>query len=141
MRRSPLRRRTGRACPDSQERGWLMVSPWWRVWLKRSWRGPRSRTRRAWHHLRLELLENRITPNAVNWIGGSGDWNNGPNWDNGTGPGPGDDAVINVAGIIVTHSSGTNTINSLAAADPINLSGGSLSVGGTLNVPGDFSDS
>ena len=68
----------------------------------------------------------------VTWIGGSGDWSTGTNWSNGTGPGPTDDAVIDVAGITVTHSTGSDTIQSLTANDAFNLSGGALTVTGNV---------
>src|SRR5581483_9071989 len=116
-----------------------MVSPWWRRWLKGISAGPWRRTRPPWSRLSLEIMEDRVTPNTVNWIGGSGDWSTASNWRDATSltnhvPGATDDAIINVPGISVTYSGGTDTIKTVTAADPISLSGG------TLNVAGNFSD-
>ena len=69
---------------------------------------------------------------TVTWIGGSGDWSAGSNWSNGTGPGASDDAVIDVPGISVTHSSGSDTVKSLTMNDPFTLAGGTLTVTGNV---------
>jgi RHS repeat-associated protein len=82
----------------------------------------------------LEAFEDRVLLSTVTWVGGSGDWSVGSNWSNGVGPGAGDDAVINVAGITVTHSTGSDTVKSLTANDAIGLSGGTLTVTGSLQV-------
>jgi hypothetical protein len=50
-------------------------------------------------------------------------------------PAPGDDVVIPTSGAVVTHSTGTDTVNSITASAPFTLSGG------TLTVAGNFSDS
>ncbi len=83
---------------------------------------------------RVEQLEDRLVLATVNWIGGSGDWNGGTNWSNGTGPAAGDDAVIDVAGVVVTHSSGLHTVKSLTIDDSFTLSGGTLAIDGDLSV-------
>ena len=82
--------------------------------------------------LLLEPLEDRTMLSTVTWIGGSGDWSTGSNWSNGTGPGAGDDAVINLPGISVTHSSGSDTVKSVSMNDPFALSGGTLTVTGSV---------
>ena len=72
---------------------------------------------------------------TVNWVGGSGDWNTASNWSDGVTnrlPGAEDDAVIDVAGINVTHQSGTHTVKRLTISDPFTLSGGTLTVTGNL---------
>lgn len=100
---------------------------------------PKARPRRP-ERLLIELLEDRILPTTVNWLGGSGDWATPSNWSNynptlGTGgPGPGDDAVIDVAGISVTHNAGNDTVNSLTVNDGFILSGGTLTIAGNLQV-------
>src|SRR6516164_7502719 len=81
--------------------------------------------------LRLEVLEDRTVPSTVNWVGGSGDWSNANNWLDATTqthhtPTASDDAVINVSGVTVTHSSGTDTVHSLVSQDAVVLSGGTL---------------
>jgi len=52
---------------------------------------------------------------TVSWVGGSGDWSTAANWSKGALPGPIDDVVISPTNtaITVTHSSGSDTINSL----------------------------
>jgi hypothetical protein len=82
----------------------------------------------------LEPLESRILLTLVNWVGGSGDWNTGSNWSNGTGPGAGDDVVIDQPGITVSHSTGSHTVQSLTVSDAFTLSGGALSVTGGLTL-------
>src|SRR5262245_20907545 len=82
----------------------------------------------------MEQLEDRILLAPVTWIGGSGDWNDGANWSNGVGPGQDDDATIDVAGITVTHSTGSHTVKSLTINDPLTLSGGTLTVAETLEA-------
>jgi YD repeat-containing protein len=86
----------------------------------------------------LEVLEKRELLATVSWIGGSGDWNTVSNWSDGTTnrlPDPGDDVVIDVAGAItVTHSSGSHTVQNLTVNEAFTLSGGTLSVSGTLDV-------
>src|SRR4051812_8752401 len=69
--------------------------------------------------LRLEALENRIVPATVLWTGSSADGSDPTHvhWQdqsNGTfhNPGAADDAVINTA-VTVTHSTGSDTVNSL----------------------------
>jgi YD repeat-containing protein len=69
---------------------------------------------------------------TVTWIGGSGDWSVASNWSTHTLPGAGDDAVIDVPGIRVTHSSGSDTVKSLTLNDPFTLAGGTLTVTGTV---------
>jgi hypothetical protein len=83
---------------------------------------PRRKTRLI---LGLEALESRTLLSTVSWIGGSGDWSVGSNWSNGTGPSAGDNAVINLPGIAVTHASGSDTVQSLTLNDGFTLSGGS----------------
>jgi hypothetical protein len=85
----------------------------------------------------LELLEDRTVPSTVTWINSSsGDWADGSNWSTGSTPGPNDDVIISQAGITVTHSTGTDSINSLTLSDPLTISGGSLAIAtdSTLNA-------
>src|SRR5262245_19577640 len=103
---------------------------------KRSRRRTSDRKPRRPFHPHLETLEERVVPAVVNWIGGSGDWSTVANWRVDTLvnrlPGPDDDAVIDVAGISVTHSTGSDTVKSLTVNDPFTLSDGTLTVAGNL---------
>src|SRR5579864_6155414 len=89
----------------------------------------------------LEQLEERVLLSVVNWINPAGGaWNTAANWDSGV-PGPGDDAVINLANpnlVTITHSTGTDTIHSLVSNAAINLSGGTLNVAGSMQVSNTF---
>ena len=86
---------------------------------------------------------------AVRWINpAGGDWSVAANWDAGRVPGAGDDAIVDLSGITVTHSRGTDAVQSLTIAHgTFTLSGGVLDlmnstfhtnnrlnlIGGTLN--------
>jgi RHS repeat-associated protein/uncharacterized repeat protein (TIGR01451 family) len=69
---------------------------------------------------------------TVTWINAAGgDWDNPSNWDLGRVPGPGDDVVINIPGITITHvSARADAIHSLTSQAFIMLSAGSLTIGG-----------
>ena len=100
---------------------------------------PRSRSRgtgiggyrrRALH---IEFLEDRCLLAVVSWIDPAGGaWEVGSNWSNGTGPGPADDALIDIPGITVVHSTGSDTVQSLTSNDAFTLSGGTLTVTGNV---------
>src|SRR6516225_6974243 len=73
--------------------------------------------------LRLEVLDDRTLPSVVTWINtAGGDWDTPANWldDHGVSrlPGPGDNAVIDLPNIIVTHSTlmMTDSVNSLTCS-------------------------
>ncbi len=84
----------------------------------------------------VEFLEDRCLLALVSWTSpAAGAWEVGSNWSNGTGPGAGDDVVIDLTGISVTHASGSDAVKSLTVNDPFTLSGGSLAVG-TPTAPG-----
>jgi hypothetical protein len=82
------------------------------------------------------VLEGRALLATITWVGGSGDWDNAANWRDDQMvnrlPGPADDAVIDVPGITVTHSTGIDTVGSLTVNDAFTLSGGTLTISGTL---------
>jgi hypothetical protein len=94
--------------------------------------------------LRLEALEDRTTPSTLNWIGGTGDWSVASNWLDATNmtnhvPTAADDAVVDVAGITVTHSTGTDLVQSIqVSSGTLDLTGGTLRVSGTLAGDGAF---
>jgi hypothetical protein len=92
---------------------------------------------------RLEALEDRTLPSTVNWIGGPGDWSNPNNWQDATTlghhvPTAVDDAMIDVPGVTVTHSTGTDTVHSLVSQGPFVVSGGSLALTSTSTLNGTF---
>jgi hypothetical protein len=80
------------------------------------------------------MLEDRTLLATVRWINASGgDWGIATNWRDPQGvnrlPGSGDDAIIDLANISVTHSTGTDSVRSLVTSNgTFNL------VGGTLNI-------
>jgi hypothetical protein len=84
----------------------------------------------------LELLEDRLTPSTVNWTAYSGSWIDATNWTDDMGmhrlPTAADDAVIDVGGVAVTHSVGSDTVHSLTLSDNAHanlvFSGGSLTL-------------
>src|SRR5213078_3232147 len=71
------------------------------------------------------------------WIDGTGNWNTAADWNTGTVPGPGDDAVIPFGSVSLTTPVTVGSISlttssaTLGIADP----------GGTDTVTGDFSNS
>ncbi len=72
----------------------------------------------------------------VSWTDGSGDWSTATNWSsNPSLPGPADNVTINTASTItVTHSTGSDSINSLNCNNPLMLSGGALSIAGSCQI-------
>ncbi|MDB5291790.1 MAG: tandem-95 repeat protein [Phycisphaerales bacterium] len=88
----------------------------------------------------VEALERRTLLTAVSWIGTmSGDFASATNWSTGQVPTAADDVTINVApGIVVTHSTGNDAVNSLTSNNPFVLSSGSLSVATTLTLTNTF---
>ncbi|HZV32985.1 MAG TPA: hypothetical protein VFB72_00280, partial [Verrucomicrobiae bacterium] len=53
-------------------------------------------------------------PTTVTWVGGTGDWSVSSNWSTGALPGANDDVVIPAGpAITVTHSTGSDTVNSI----------------------------
>src|SRR5436305_1007430 len=76
---------------------------------------------------------------TVSWVGGSGDWNSPSSWSTGAMPGPGDEVIINQPGdVTVTHSSGEHTVKSIQSQESFVLSGGSLTITGTVQVNNSF---
>ncbi len=90
---------------------------------------------------RFESLEERCLLSTVDWISiSSGDWDNPSNWSTGKVPGPSNDVVINVSGAspTITIDSGTQSVNSLTAAVPLVISGGSLTLAANSEIDGSF---
>ncbi len=86
-------------------------------------------------------LEDRTMLSSVSWINpAGGDWNTGSNWNTGSVPGASDDVTIDLSpGITVTHSQddadSVNTLT-LAGADTLSLSNGSLSIESASTIDG-----
>ncbi len=96
-----------------------MLSQYARSLLKRMSRNRQRQARRshgpASRSRVFEHLEDRRLLATISWINtDSGSWSNPANWSSGVLPGPADDVVIDVpASITITHSSGSDTIQSL----------------------------
>ena len=105
----------------------------------------RAKSRSAFRRRRLptlELLEERQLLATVNWVStSSGDWNVASNWSTHAVPGSGDDVVINVSGATpsITISAGTELVHSIAASDPLSITGGSLTVTSASTISGGLS--
>jgi len=103
-------------------------------WLtKRTARKNRTANRRRRSRLYqpyLELLEGRTLLSTLNWINAAGgDWDTPSNWDAGRVPTLTDDAVINLTGITVTHSTtALDSVNNLTSLADLDISNGSLTV-------------
>ena len=68
----------------------------------------------------------------------SGPWDVASNWSTGKVPGANDDVIINVVGAdpTVTISSSVESVRSITAADPLNVSGGGLTVTANSTING-----
>src|ERR1043166_1656815 len=96
---------------------------------------PLLRALRAIPH--IEILEQRITPTAIAWIGGNGDWSDSTKWSGGAVPTANDDVTINPSG-----GDFTITVSDARAAHSVTMSGddnlaitGSLTLSPASNVP------
>ena len=96
--------------------------------------------RRRWRNhflLGLERLENRTLLSTISWNNPSGgDWDTASNWSSNSVPGAGDDAVLSIAVTNpITHSlSNSDEVHSLTSQDPINISGGTLTIDAASTV-------
>jgi RHS repeat-associated protein len=90
--------------------------------LSRGRRKTHRRTRRG--SPRVEVLEGRLLPDAVTWVGGSGNWADGSHWTPHP-PQADDNVTIGTPAITVTHSSGYDSIKSLTSNANLVISGGS----------------
>ena len=75
---------------------------------------------------------------TVTWTGkASGSWQDPANWSGGQVPGPANDVVIDgPAGIVVTYSGATSSVNSLSCGSDLYLEGGSLTLGASSAIAG-----
>ncbi len=102
-------------------------------------RGPQRRPTSKFHP-HLESLEARVVLEAVRWINpGGGSWNDARSWDAGRVPGSDDDAIIDLAGVRVTHTSGTDQVHSLTLTGAtLDFSGGILQNTPSIQGTGTF---
>jgi len=76
--------------------------------------------------------------NIVQWVGGNGDWGNPANWSTGVLPGPNNIVEIGGSGMTITHSTGNDVVGGIYCQGPFVLSGGSLTVSGTMQMNNTF---
>lgn len=75
---------------------------------------------------------------TVTWDGGGGNlnWLTPANWSGDVLPGPGDDVVLDAAGVTTITLAGNATVNSLNCADALTVINGTLTVGTNASVGG-----
>ena len=89
-------------------------------------------------------MEPRTLLSAVTGTGGAGDnnWDTAANWNTDSVPGSADDVTIDIAANVVHSDDVSDSINSLTSAEPLTISGGTLSIasastiGGALTISG-----
>ena len=101
-----------------------------------SFRSSKARRRRP----SLEVLEPRTLLSTVTWsTGRSGDWDSPANWIGLHVPTASDDVVIPFRGISVSHTNGANdSVRSLTSQAAIQISAGSLSIGAASSIGNDL---
>jgi phage baseplate assembly protein gpV len=93
--------------------------------------------RRRRCRLRVEVLESRQLLSTVDWSSStSGKWDVASNWSTDTVPAAGDNVVINVPRATVTISSTVEAVNSVTIDDPLDISGGGLTVAADSTISG-----
>src|SRR5689334_16539364 len=109
-----------------------------RSWLRAKKKSPGSRLRVRSRAAFFERLEERALLSAVSWINASGgSWNVTANWSGNAVPRASDDVTIDLPGTVtITHSAGSDTIHSLTSQESLSLSGGTLTVTGTVQGSG-----
>ncbi len=122
-------------------RNWFEWSNPTRHVKKRKFAAKDMRPARGKVRLFVEQLEERETPSAVSWIGGAtGFWDVAANWSGNTVPTSADDVSINTAAAaaITIRAGDAESINSLTIGNnsTLSITGGSLSVAGTLSNTG-----
>ena len=89
--------------------------------------------------LSIEPLEDRRMLSVIHWDGGASgtgtDWSVAENWQGDQLPTAADDVVIDTTnGLTITHSSGTDSVNSITSTNALMLSRGTLAVSGAIQV-------
>ena len=83
-----------------------------------------------------------VSPTTVEWISSSsGNWNVASNWSTGAVPGSNQEVIIDVPGAspTVTINSGSQSVYSITANDPLSITGGSLTVAADSTIGGGLS--
>ncbi|NOS78789.1 MAG: hypothetical protein HOP35_12670, partial [Nitrospira sp.] len=85
-----------------------------------------------------ETVDITVQSDHVCWVNPNGGfWDEGANWSTGTVPTSNDDVMIQLDGnYAVTHRTGTSQVRSITSSKPINLTGGTLDVTGTIDMNG-----
>ena len=97
------------------------------------------RSRRKTRRLVLDWLEPRTLLSNVSWTGTTDgkSWAVAGNWSNNEVPTSGDDVTINIAGNpTIQITTGSQSVHSLTASEPISISGGSLTVAAASTLSG-----
>src|SRR3954463_16437049 len=109
----------------------MRFASWFRNTRRVGKRSAAHHRQRSFAKLFLERLEHRVVPVTNMWTTpAGGDWSNPANWNQGHVPLSSEDVVIPSlnTGAVVTHSTGTDTINNLTVGGSLTLTGGSLTV-------------
>ncbi len=80
-----------------------------------------------------------VSPTTVEWISSSsGNWNTASDWSTGVVPSSNQEVIIDVSGAspTITISSGSMSVYSITADDPLSITGGSLTVASDSTISG-----
>ncbi len=97
------------------------------------------RSRRKTRRLALDWLEPRTLLSNVSWTGTADgkSWAVAGNWSNNAVPTPGDNVTINIAGNpTIQITTGSQSVHSLTASEPISIIAGSLRLGAASTLSG-----
>ena len=89
-----------------------------------------------------EQLEARMLLSQVQWTGKAGDnqWTTPGNWSDNALPGSADDVMIELStNPTIQLSFGTQSVHSVTSTDPLNLTGGTLEIGTSLQSSANIS--
>ena len=84
----------------------------------------------------LELLEQRLAPAVVTWIGpaGGGDWSTAGDWSTGSVPGTTDTAAIGSGNAVAFSTGDTSLVAALDLNGTLNVTGGNLTIGNSAGT-------
>jgi hypothetical protein len=105
------------------------------LWTRSSSKTASKRQQKPSYQPVLERFEDRLSPADIRFINAAGgDWNVPANWDLGRVPIAADDAIIDIAGITVTHLTGTHAVRSVNSVSNFTISGGTLEISDSLTT-------